>query len=127
MTLSNEYTVKIFLFLALVANIGLWFSARGVQAKWMNVPPAPEQRFASAYGLGDPQLSYRSVGIMIQNMGDAGGRTTSLSDYNYEELVKWFFFRILLILSQTMSPIWPLSILAGFRIHRSTSLFWIIL
>ncbi len=93
MTLSNENTVKIFLFLALVANIGLWFSARGVQAKWMNVPPAPEQRFASAYGLGDPQLSYRSVGIMIQNMGDSGGRTTSLDDYNYEELVKWFFLQ----------------------------------
>ncbi|MCB1681011.1 MAG: hypothetical protein H6858_03530 [Rhodospirillales bacterium] len=91
MALTQENCVKAFLTAAVVLNIGLWFSVRTVQAKWVNVPPAPDKRFAAAYGLGDAELSYRAVGIMIQNMGDTGGRSASLSDYNYPELVKWFF------------------------------------
>src|SRR5690606_23680957 len=31
--------------------------------------------------------------------GDTGGRTTSLNDYNYEELAKWFF------LADTLDPV----------------------
>ncbi len=88
---SGERFVKGLLFLILFFNIALWFAVRGQQAKWLNVPPAPDPRFAASYGLGDTQLSYRSVGLMIQNMGDSGGRTVSLKDYDYEELVKWFF------------------------------------
>ncbi len=39
--------------------------------------------------MGDRQLAYRTIGIMLQNLGDTGGRSTSLNDYNYDELGKW--------------------------------------
>lgn len=94
-----ETLVKGLLLLVLACNIGLWSSVRGQQDKWLNVPPAPDVRFAASYGLGDAQLSYRSMGLMIQNMGDSGGRTVSLQDYNYHELVKWFF------LADTLDPV----------------------
>lgn len=88
---GRDKVIKGLLFLALVLNVALWFSVRGVQEAWENVPPAPDKRFGASYGLGDTQLAYRAIGLIIQNMGDSGGRTTSLKDYDYHELAKWFF------------------------------------
>lgn len=62
---------------------------RSTQAEWLNVPPVPSERVAVAFGLGDTQFAYRNIALMIQNLGDSGGRTRSLDDYNYEELAKW--------------------------------------
>lgn len=88
---SLDLRVRIFLGLAVFLNIVFWFELRDVQARWTNVPPAPERKYASAYGLGDSQFAYRIVGVMIQNLGDYGGRITSLLDYNYDDLTRWFF------------------------------------
>ena len=93
---THENTVKGLLIVVLGLNIALWLMVRGEREKWMNVPPAPDSRYAAAYGLGDAQLAYRSLALIIQNMGDTGGRTTSLADYDYYELVKWFFLEDLL-------------------------------
>ena len=82
---------RVCLGLVLILNIGLWFSVRHVQARWDNVPPAPEKEYGASYGLGDPQFAYRTVGLMIQNLGDYGGRVTSLNDYDYNALARWFF------------------------------------
>lgn len=76
--------------LALCANISLWFQVRDVQQRWANVPPAPSVISASLGGLGDTQFSYRTYGVTIQNMGDTGGRTTNLKEYDYDNLVDWF-------------------------------------
>lgn len=57
----------------------------------MNVPPAPAPVYASAIGLGDPQLSYRIYGLILQNLGDSGGKSRALSEYNYDDLGHWFF------------------------------------
>ncbi len=80
-----------FLFLALALNTLTWFSARYEQSRWTNVPAAPSKAGAVAFALGDAQLSYRMMGIMIQNLGDIGGRTSSLKDYDYEALSGWFY------------------------------------
>lgn len=76
--------------LLLVANTACWLSVRHVQAKWANVPPPPSAFGASAGTLGDRQMAYRVGALMLQNFGDMGGRTTSLKDYNFEQLGQWF-------------------------------------
>lgn len=40
---------------------------------------------------GDPQMAYRIYGLMLQNLGDTGGRSTALKDYDYGRLGEWFF------------------------------------
>lgn len=89
----HKNKLEILLGLALIINLVFWFSIRGVQAKWTNVPPPPDKKYAAAYGLGDKTFAYRLNGIMIQNFGDTGGRVTSLKDYNFENLAKWFFLQ----------------------------------
>ncbi len=94
MTLSKQdKMLQICIAIVLVANIALWFSVRHVQAKWANVPPAPDKRYAASYGLGDASFSYRINGLMIQNLGDTAGRFTALKDYNYQRLAKWFLLQ----------------------------------
>lgn len=77
--------------LILCANILLWFSVRGMQARWTNVPPVPSAQSARFFGLGDAQLSYRLIGMMLQYIGDSGGRVTPLGSYDYDALGRWFF------------------------------------
>ncbi len=79
--------------LVLVVNIALWFSVRFVQASWVNVPPAPDVKYASLAGLGDRSFAYRLNALMIQNFGDTGGRLTPLEDYNFNILADWFFLQ----------------------------------
>jgi len=55
------------------------------------VPPAPTPRGAVAMSLGDAEFSYRFLALMLQNLGDAGGETTPLKDYNYKKIGQWFF------------------------------------
>jgi len=85
-----ERTVWIILIVALIGNIGLWLLTKNYKSKWANVPPAPTKLAASGAGLGDSTFAYRSYGIMLQNMGDSGGRVTSLRDYNYDNISDWF-------------------------------------
>tara|TARA_B100001989_G_scaffold225404_1_gene180421 strand:+ start:974 stop:1720 length:747 start_codon:yes stop_codon:yes gene_type:complete len=77
--------------MALIINVVFWLYSRNLQAEWSNVPPAPNKKYAALYGLGDSQFAYRIIGIMIQNMGDSGGRVTALKDYKYETLTDWFY------------------------------------
>jgi hypothetical protein len=89
--LNTDRNICFFLALAVGLNILFWFSVRDIQGRWLNVPPVPELKYAEAYGLGDSELSYRMIGLMIQNLGETGGRSISLKDYNYESLSQWFF------------------------------------
>ncbi len=76
--------------LLLAGNAGLWASVRGAQARWTNVPPVAPEAGAAAFALGDRALAYRAIGLMLQNMGDSGGRVTNLRQYDYDRLVQWF-------------------------------------
>lgn len=88
-----EKKVTFALVLALLINFIFWLNLRDMQAQWSNVPPAPKEHFAAIYGLGDEAFSYRINALMLQNLGDTGGRVTSLKDYNYEDLTAWFFLQ----------------------------------
>lgn len=77
--------------LFLTANLFFWFESHKVSASWGNVPPVPSQEKASFMALGDNQLAYRVYAMMLQNLGNVGGRIISLQDYNYARLQDWFF------------------------------------
>lgn len=83
------FAVLLFVFLGM--NFSLWLTVRDVQAKWGNVPPPPNKEASAGAGLGDKQFAYRSISMMLQNLGDSGGRYTPLKDYNYDRLAEWFF------------------------------------
>ncbi|MBL3677259.1 MAG: hypothetical protein JKP92_07150 [Alphaproteobacteria bacterium] len=80
--------LTLLLALALCAQGAVWLSLRHEQARWPGTPPVP--RSAGALALGDAQLAYRIAGLTLQNMGDMGGNTTPLSDYDYSALGRWF-------------------------------------
>lgn len=73
-----------------MANAGLWAYSHALRGRWTNVPPVPSDLGVLALSLGDRQLAYRSAGLMLQNFGDTGGRTTALTDYDYPALKDWF-------------------------------------
>ncbi len=89
----QDKLIKILLAFALLLNILFWFSVRDIDARWTNVPPPPNEKYASLYGLGDSSFSYRINSLMLQNLGDTGGRVTALEDYNYETLAQWFYLQ----------------------------------
>lgn len=69
----------------------VWLSVRDVKARWANAPPAPEAPGMRAFALGDAQFAYRQTGIMLQNLGNAGGRSEPFANYDYFHLRDWFF------------------------------------
>ncbi len=75
--------------LSLLVTALLWSYSRDFQTRWSNVPPPPSRANISAAGLGDIQLSYRLYALMIQSMGDTGGRIISFDQYNYDHLTGW--------------------------------------
>lgn len=85
--------VRLVFVIAIICNVAFWFSVRPLKAEWGNVPPVPDKEFASSIGLGDASFAYRINGIMLQNLGDAGGRSTPLKDYDYDALTNWFFLQ----------------------------------
>ena len=88
-----EKKVSFALVIALAANIMFWLNLRDMQAQWSNVPPAPKEQVAAFYGLGDETFAYRINALMLQNLGDTGGRVTMLRDYDYNSLSSWFFLQ----------------------------------
>ena len=83
--------IKVALGLVLGLNLLFWCGSRDVYERWSGVPPVPTRNGAVMMALGDPELSYRSLALVIQNIGDIGADTTPLKDYDYKELGKWFF------------------------------------
>ena len=88
---AQRLTIYALFALSLALNTLLWAHARPIKARWLNVPPPPSREGVAFSGLGDKALAYRSIGLMLQNLGDTGGRVTGLKAYNYDNLVKWFY------------------------------------
>lgn len=88
--ISHYKILSLCLAVIVMLNGALWFSVRHTQAQWGNVPPVPSHFSATLPALGDKQYAYRLLATFMQNLGDSGGRTTSLKDYNYERLGDWF-------------------------------------
>lgn len=69
-----------------------WFYARDIKPHWEQVPPVPQQKYAAVSTLGDAQMAFRAAGVMLQNFGDTGGRSTATKDYDFDRLSAWFYF-----------------------------------
>lgn len=88
--LSARRQINFFIIAALVLNAALWLGSRHVYPRWAAVPPAPGFGGAMVMTLGDASLSYRIGGLTMQSLGDGGGKSTALKDYDYASLGKWF-------------------------------------
>lgn len=84
-------TIKIILGFVLGLNLLFWCGSRDVYERWSGVPPVPSRTGAVMMTLGDPEFSYRTLAIILQNLGDVGRDVTPLRDYDYNALRKWFF------------------------------------
>jgi hypothetical protein len=82
--------IKIALGLILALNLLFWCGSRDIYERRSGVPPVPSRSGAVMMTLGDPEFSYRSLALILQNLGDVGADTTPLKDYNYPELGQWF-------------------------------------
>ncbi len=83
---------------ALLLCTVFWYISYDLRDRWEGLAPAPTQAESLIFGFGDTQFSYRTIGMMLQNAGDTGGRITNLKDYNYARLRDW------LELSYTLDP-----------------------
>jgi hypothetical protein len=80
------------LFAALLfCNMGVWFYARPLHARWANIPPVPGHARTVAFGLGDRQFSYRIIGLMLQNFGNTDEHYIPLKDYDFNRIGAWLF------------------------------------
>ncbi len=80
----------LFLFFLLAAQVFLWTAMRPIKPRWANVPPVPSVAGFTAFALGDPQFAYRIGGLILQNLGNTGGRTQKFETYDYDRLGNWF-------------------------------------
>ncbi len=90
MPAARRVSLYLFFAMALAIQILAWTQVRDLRAQWLNVPPVPGAAGAAAFALGDTQFAYRTMGLMLQNFGDSGGRVTNFREYDYERLVQWF-------------------------------------
>lgn len=88
MTVRRAYVLLACL---LSVNLIIWMAARPVQAIWLNVPPPPDKTGAIIGAYGDKEIAYRSIGYIIQNLGDHGGAVRNIDEYNYPNLKEWLF------------------------------------
>jgi hypothetical protein len=90
MPVTRQYILYSFFTFVIALQIFAWLQIRNDQARWLNVPQPPGENGAVAFALGDRQFAYRTIGVMLQNLGDTGGRTTAFRDYDYDRLTGWF-------------------------------------
>ena len=90
---SDEKPLYILFFAFIAVQVVFSFAIRPIEAYFETVPPIPTESSASIQFLGDRELAYRVYGTRIQHFGDTGSRQTSLKDYDFERLSKWFFLQ----------------------------------
>ena len=91
MTLFGKKYFDYFILLGVfLLNLGLWFYSSPKLPQWANVPPAPSTVSATVAFLGDKEMAYRSISIILQSFGNNTGQIQALKDYNYPNLGTWF-------------------------------------
>lgn len=86
---QRNFLLSFFFCVTFACSALSWYHSRGMRARWENVPPVPSEKAAKAFFMGDRQFAYRTTGIMMQNLGNTGGRAIALSDYDYNRLLLW--------------------------------------
>ncbi|ETN98296.1 GTPase [Reticulomyxa filosa] len=70
--------------------ICFWFYTHKIIPYLGIVPEVPTVNQTKIMALGDEQFFFRYLALYIQNSGDTFGRFTSLKNYDYSALLKWF-------------------------------------
>lgn len=88
--ISQKRHVTVALLGVVALAVVFWQGSSDIEARWAGVPPVPSVRTATLMTLGDTQLAYRSGALTLQTLGDGGGRTVPLKEYDYSKLGAWF-------------------------------------
>ena len=87
----KKYLLHFALIIAITCQLVFWYFTKHIKPDMIIVPKAPKQSTVNLLSLGDKQFFFRYLGFKVQNAGDSWGRFTALKDYNYKELIKWFY------------------------------------
>jgi hypothetical protein len=87
---AGRYSPVIVLIFFAVVHVAFSFSLNDKKATWLNVPPAVNEKTMDAIALGDRAMIYRAAAIMLQNIGNTGGRNERFEKYDYKALKDWF-------------------------------------
>jgi len=68
----------------------IWQGTKYIKPELGIVPPVPGEEEVKLFSFGDDEFYFRVMGFQIQNSGDTYGRSTSLKDYDYSMLSKWW-------------------------------------
>lgn len=90
MTRPAVSTPFFLLILMLAAQISLAAFLHHVRPPSSVLPRLLPAHILRFFSFGDEQLTFRSLGLVLQNAGDSGGRFTPLKDYDYALLADWF-------------------------------------
>lgn len=88
--MTRHFPLYLVLLAILGANMGFWLFSHELRPAWGNVPPVTSVAGAKTMTLGDAQLAYRAFGLMLQNLGETGGKSTQFALYDYSRLKDWF-------------------------------------
>jgi len=89
--IQKERFDLIWVLLAVCLTAALAFPSWKMRETWPGLPTAATESEALFYGYGDVELSYRNIGLMLQNAGDTGGRVTNFKDYDYQMVEDWLW------------------------------------
>lgn len=89
----QKHRIKLYWVICFLVLLQLlvWPRVRYIEPQWLNVPDAPSEELITMTFLGDSEMAYRAMGLVLQNMGDLDGRVTPIKDYNFYHLENWFF------------------------------------
>jgi hypothetical protein len=77
--------------LMVICGIAFSYYTHNMRDTWPGISPAPSHDASLFYGFGDVELSYRNVGLTLQNAGDTGGRVTNFKNYDYSTVEEWLW------------------------------------
>jgi len=80
---KNLSCIKAALFITLGLNVVFWSASQDIYSGWEGVPPVPSRNGAVMMTLGDSELSYRFLALILQNLGNTGRDTVPLKSYDY--------------------------------------------
>ncbi|HEY1097001.1 MAG TPA: hypothetical protein VGF14_07145, partial [Alphaproteobacteria bacterium] len=86
---TGKWLTLLCVLLAFAACVAYAPVTRHVKTRWPGVPPAPSYTTSMMYGFGDKQLAYYALVLTLQNMGDIGGHTTAIKDYDMNNVSEW--------------------------------------
>jgi len=97
MKLNKIYIAILFIFFSLQYAFWYGFSentllsgTRFVKPNITIVPNVPSETEVNILSLGDKQLYFRLLALKIQNAGDYYGEFTSVNNYDFNKLYRWF-------------------------------------